>query len=68
MEGLFIFWVVFAVVVINISQETITQSIQLLCVRATAFSEVGLFSDLQVFSVKISVSDYVHIQHTTFQK
>ena len=38
-------------------QEPITRSIQLPCVRATAFSQVGLFLDLEVFSVKISVSD-----------
>ena len=39
------------------SQEPITRSIQLPCVRATAFSQVGLFLDRKVFSVKISVSD-----------
>ena len=49
-------------------QEPITRSIQLPCVRATAFSQVGLFLDLQVFSVKISVSDDVHIKRTKFQK
>ena len=38
-------------------QEPITRSIQLPCVRAMAFSQVGLFLDLEVFSVKISVSD-----------
>ena len=38
-------------------QEPITRSIQLPCVRATAFSQVGLFLDLQVLSVKISVSE-----------
>ena len=30
-------------------QEPITRSIQLLCARATAFSQVGLFLDLPVF-------------------
>ena len=38
-------------------KELITRSIQLPCVRATAFSQVGLFLDLQVFSVKFSVSE-----------
>ena len=49
-------------------QEPITRSIQLPCVRATAFSQVGLFLDLSVFPVKISVSDDVHIKYTSFHK
>ena len=49
-------------------QEPITRSVQLPCVRATAFSQVGLFLDLSVFPVKISVSDDVHITYTNFQK
>ena len=43
-----------------------TRSIQLSCVRATAFSQVGLFLDLSVFPVKIRVSDDVHIEYTNF--
>ena len=38
-------------------QEPITQSIQLLCACAMAFSQVGLFLDLPVFPVKLNVSD-----------
>ena len=44
------------------TQEPITRSIQLPCVRAMAFSQVGLFLDLSVFPVKISVSKDVHIK------
>ena len=50
----------------GVSQEPITRSIQLQCVRAKAFSQVGLFLDLSVFPVKISVSDDVHIKYTNF--
>ena len=50
------------------NQEPITRSIQLPCIRATAFSQVGLFLDLSVLPVKISVSDDVHIRYTNFHK
>ena len=53
-------------VLFTLHQEPITRSIQLPCVRATAFSQVGLFLDLSVFPVKISVSDDVHIKYTNF--
>ena len=49
-------------------QEPITRSIQLPCVCATAFLQVGLFLDLSVFPVKISVSDDVHIKCIKFHK
>ena len=52
-------------------QEPITRSIQLPCVRATAFLQVGLFLDLldlSVFPVKISVSGDGHIKYITFHK
>ena len=52
----------------HLYQEPITRSIQLPCIRATAFSQVGLFLDLSVFPVKISVSDDVHIEYTKFHK
>ena len=51
---------------IDLYQEPITQSIQPPCVRATAFSQDGLFLGLKVFPVKISVSDDVHIKYTNF--
>ena len=50
------------------NQEPITRSIQLPCVRATAFSQVGLFLDLSVFPVKIGVSGDVHIKCIKFHK
>ena len=52
----------------DFNQEPIIRSIQFLCARATAFSQVGLFLDLPVFPVKLSVFDDVHIKYTNFYK
>ena len=58
----------FSCSIIDCSQEPITRSVQHPCVRATAFSQVGLFLDLSVFPVKNSVSDDIHITYTNFHK